>query len=262
MTWVIGTPSFWGYAVAISDIRVTWPNGVTQDCLQKVYPIERFLAAGFAGSVWFGLQSITDMQRYLHLSRADEAWIPGKAILWWYRRARLAFQRAPDIVRGLGAELMILGVSPTVDLGIPGWAKPTVAILRSPDFFPRFLKMNEVSSIGSGGGVWKYIEELEALNKDDDALLKMETSSRGGYARALHIVIHQVIADHPDECVSPHVHMCLLQRGRVAISNSDHATYSSDGPPVPFVMPPIATNWEQFQELSRESGAEAVAAQC
>ena len=40
----------WEYAAAISDIRVSFPDGRTLDCLQKVYPVGRFIAAALAVS--------------------------------------------------------------------------------------------------------------------------------------------------------------------------------------------------------------------
>jgi hypothetical protein len=43
-----------GYGFGISDVRVTLGDGTEADCLQKLYPIGRYLAAGFAGSVAIG----------------------------------------------------------------------------------------------------------------------------------------------------------------------------------------------------------------
>ena len=40
-----------GYGFGISDVRVTLADGSEVDCLQKIYPIGRHVAAGFAGSV-------------------------------------------------------------------------------------------------------------------------------------------------------------------------------------------------------------------
>lgn len=166
MTWVIGTPSSLGYGVAISDIRVTFPNGTTRDCFQKVYPVARFIAAGFSGSVQFGFWAIGDLQQQLSGVEPDFAWIPGWVAFRWHRRARRAFAEAPAHVRLHGAAIMLVGVSPTADVGIPGWARATVAIMRAPDFFPRILKLQEVGAIGSGSGVDLYVHELEELQRN------------------------------------------------------------------------------------------------
>jgi len=37
MTWAVGTPTMFGYAFGISDVRVTL-GGTEIDCLQKIYP--------------------------------------------------------------------------------------------------------------------------------------------------------------------------------------------------------------------------------
>ena len=63
MTWVIGAPCMFGYGVAISDIRVTLPNGMAIDCLQKICPVGECVTSGFAGSVRFGLAAILDLQK-------------------------------------------------------------------------------------------------------------------------------------------------------------------------------------------------------
>ena len=57
MTWVVGTPTMFGYAFGISDVRVTL-GGTEIDCLQKIYPVGRWVAAAFAGSVKIGFAMI------------------------------------------------------------------------------------------------------------------------------------------------------------------------------------------------------------
>ncbi|WP_260736442.1 hypothetical protein [Tunturiibacter lichenicola] len=54
MTWVVGIPTTFGYAFGISDVRVTLGDKTEIDCLQKIYPIGRYVAAAFAGSVKIG----------------------------------------------------------------------------------------------------------------------------------------------------------------------------------------------------------------
>jgi len=71
MTWVLGTNTPFGYAVGLSDIRVTVADQQF-DCLQKVYPISRFVAAGFAGSVAIGFEMVSELQRWLGPIPADQ----------------------------------------------------------------------------------------------------------------------------------------------------------------------------------------------
>ena len=65
MTWVVGSPSFMGFGVAVSDIRVSLANGRHFDRLQKVYEVGPFIAAAFAGSVSFGFWAISDLRDFL-----------------------------------------------------------------------------------------------------------------------------------------------------------------------------------------------------
>ncbi len=76
MTWVIGGITPFGYGVGLSDIRVSWDDKKYRDCLQKVYPVGKFIIAGFAGSVELGFRLIQDLSNFLHLDNPDEAWIP------------------------------------------------------------------------------------------------------------------------------------------------------------------------------------------
>ncbi len=260
MTWVVGTPSFWGYGLAISDIRVSFSDGRTLDCLQKVYGVGRFIAAAFAGSVEFGFRALHDLAEYLDPLPPGEAWIPGWVAFKWYRRARHGFAHAPERVRRLGAEIMLVGASPNVDLGIPGFARPTVAILRAPSFEPRILRLNEIESIGSGRGVEPYREELARLNADRQVRLA-ESGTPGGFADVLMHFIRRTLEERPDPFVSPHVHLCIVRRGEMFLHKSDYTIF--EGRQQREVrMPPVATSWEEFLARCHEVGADATAAIC
>lgn len=63
MTWIVGTSSLFGYAAAVSDVQVTWPEGRHLDCLQKVYPAIPIVAFGFSGSVRIGSHLLEDFRR-------------------------------------------------------------------------------------------------------------------------------------------------------------------------------------------------------
>jgi hypothetical protein len=50
MTWVIGAcPLLGAYAITVSDIQVTFPDGRTFDLVRKAYPVGPNLIGGFAG---------------------------------------------------------------------------------------------------------------------------------------------------------------------------------------------------------------------
>lgn len=260
MTWVIGTPSSLGYGVSISDVRVSFPNGETRDCLQKVYAIARFIAAGFSGSVRFGFWAIGDLQHQLTGAKTDDAWIPGWVAFKWYRRARRAFAGAPAHVRLNGAAIMLVGVSPTVDVGIPGWARATVAIMRAPDFFPRFLKPQEVGAIGSGSGVELYVQELEQLQKNYHDYWQAEVGMPGGYGTMLLHIIQQTVEKHPSPDISHHLHLCLVRRGEISLIKSDHTVFPPDASPIEVQMPQVATTWSEFEQMCSGASMEATQA--
>lgn len=258
MTWVIGTPSMWGYGVAISDIRVTFPDGHTADCLQKVYGVGRHVAAGFAGSVCYGFSALHDLLRFLEPIPADEAWIPGRAAFRWYRRARRLYDAVPYAERRLGAQIMLVGVSPNVDLGIPGWALPAVAIMEAPDFFPRMLRLNEVAAIGSGRGVAPYIAELEHANQDRQLRL-MEAGAPGGFAEVLMNNIRTTAERNPNPHVSPYFHLCIVRRGELIGYNSNYTEFVA-GEERHVRMPPVATTWDEFAAICAAARIDAAAA--
>jgi hypothetical protein len=260
VTWVVGSPTIFGYAMGVSDIRVTWPSGATLDCLQKIYPVGNFIAAGFAGSVEFGFWAIGDLQRYLRLDEPDRAWKPGWVAFKWRRRARRIFSASGEDVQRAGAAIMLLGASPDVDVGIPGYARATVAIFQSPDFFPQIVRPESVGAIGSGALVDIYAEELRRLGTDRE-LQQAESGGPGMYGFLLQLMIWRTIEDHPEATVSPHVHWCLVRRGAIGVGNSDHVQ-TVNGDLVDVRMPPVATSWEEFLELAHAAGSDAAAAIC
>src|SRR5882724_7329771 len=99
---------------------------------------------------------------------------------------------------------MLLGASPDVDVGIPGYARATVAIFRSPDFAPRILRTDSVEAIGSGVLVDVYAEELRRLAAGRE-LQQMEAGGPGLYGFLIQVMVSRTIQDHPEATVSPHV---------------------------------------------------------
>src|ERR1039458_6063314 len=65
MTWIIGTPTMFGYSFGISDVRVKLGNREI-DCLQKIHPVGRFIAAGFAGAVRIGFEMVDELRQLLY----------------------------------------------------------------------------------------------------------------------------------------------------------------------------------------------------
>jgi hypothetical protein len=68
----------------------------------------------------------------------------------------------------------------------------TVAIMRSPEFFPQILKLQQVGSIGSGSGVDIYVRKLEDIQKDPHPLWQPKVNSPGGFG---HLLLHNFAAN-------------------------------------------------------------------
>jgi hypothetical protein len=83
MTWIVGTPYGFGYGIGISDVRVTLGDHSEHDCLQKIYPVGRFIAMGFAGSVRIGFAMIETLRTFLYNEDQSLAYDPTAVAQWW-----------------------------------------------------------------------------------------------------------------------------------------------------------------------------------
>ena len=168
MTWVIsaGVPLL-GYAVAISDIRVTLGQQ-EKDCLQKIYQVGPYLAAGFAGSVQIGFEMIRSLQKGLRLEDPSLAWDPTQIAEQWPATARKIFAKYPASVQRHGSQLILLGAHPTEDAGVHGGGRPHIYSFSWPQFELVKAGVYEVSSIGSGTNIAPYRDLLRRYSSDND----------------------------------------------------------------------------------------------
>lgn len=258
MTWVIGGIIPFGYGVGLSDIRVTFSDGTHDDCLQKLYPIEKFIAAGFAGSVKIGFFLLHDLSRFLHLDAPDSAWIPEWVALNWWRRAKRIFQKFPQNEQKLKASILMVGIHPTINNGDSSWPKGTVCVFESPNFEPKFSRGLEFFSIGSGKYIEAYKKELHRSTQlHGNPLIQAEVGSIGGWGHAIKTNLTQTIKDNPDATVSEHLHILIAKRGEVLLGNNDHTTYANNSV-IEFRMPWVAQSYSEFVkycENRKKSGA-------
>ena len=250
MTWIVGAAAALGYAVGISDIRVTFSDGSERDCLQKIYPMARFIAAGFAGSVRIGFEMLKGLAFQLQDAPENMAFFPQEVADCLTPLARDIFQSFPPEERALHSHLMLLGAHPTDNVGIPGLARCSVHILRSPEFVPAITRIGEVVSIGSGSGVRPYQDVLANLSADPMSLLHGETAGIGGSSLILSMVIQKTIAKNPVPGISQHAHICLVYRGVVGVHTNDENIYPRTGEMIEFRMPKVATTWEEFVNMA------------
>src|SRR5579872_5624684 len=141
MTWVMATNvPFLGYAVAISDIRVTFGHPGDRrekDCLQKLYPVGQYLAAGFAGAVEIGFEIIRELQAALTVEDDPSlAWNPIEIAEKLPTNLQQIFQRYPVGTRRHGCELILVGAHPSEHVGVPHIGRTYVYSFRDPDFSP------------------------------------------------------------------------------------------------------------------------------
>ena len=262
MTWIIGASTLMGYAIGISDIRVTFADGIEKDCLQKLYPMGRFIAAGFAGSVRIGFSMLDALTLLLQDLPEGAAWHPEEVADCFQDLARQVFQAAPQKEQMCRSHLMLLGAHPTQDLGLPGYARCSVHILRSPDFVPQMAGTGEVVSIGSGSAVGPYQKVLDGFSSNVLSLLRgEEMGARMGFL-ALTMVVQKTIEQNPTAGISPHAHICVVRRASIEVGTNDENRYPPSGEVIEIRMPQVATSWAEFVRMTSSSAGSADGAVC
>jgi len=261
MTWVVGNATFFGYAVGLSDIRVTFADGTEMDCLQKLHGVGRFIAAGFAGSVAIGFGMLGVLSTLLREAPPDTAWVPEAIAAWWPADARNVFGSFPDQEQGLGCQLILLGAHPTENLGGAPWPKCSVYRFSSPNFEPQLAPIRQVVSIGSGSDVPAYADALRHLSESFD-WLQSAVMRPQGLATGLDIALTATLQRDPQPGISNHLHVATVTRGSVLLGTNDHATYLPDGTTVQFRMPSVATTYKELLEMCRRHDRSVAAIAC
>ncbi len=262
MTFVVGLTGLPNGGYAANDIRVgSFARGEFQPWLevgvQKVYPIGPYVVAGFAGSVELGFWAISDLDHYVGDPPEGFAVYPSVIARWWWRRARRAFSLAPDHLRELGLSVVLVGASPE--------ATPLAVshgfIFRSPTFEPERLAFMTPTGIGSGTGLTQVTEslaELVAPENLNDGLLRFEVGLPLGGADALGFALGAALTDDPSDHVSAEFQVWRVRRGEIA-GNTNEVTALSPGA-TSRVMPPLATSWAAFRDMTASAGHDASAA--
>jgi hypothetical protein len=263
MTWIVGASSAIGFAFGISDIRVTFKNGRVKDCLQKLYPMAPFIAAGFAGSVRIGftiLQGLADL--FPKNIPPAHSFVPQSVTDTLSSLAKDIFKESSPEEAALRSDLMLLGAHPTLTVGIPGYMRCSVHILRSPEFVPQEAQMGQVVSIGTGSVYQPYKDVLNSWSSDPMALLRMAPAGLDAGSMVFSMVIQKTIEKNPLPGVSPHAHICVLRGGEVKVFPNDETVYPPNGEPFEFKMPRVATNWEEFDRMVSADGSSSACVVC
>jgi hypothetical protein len=260
MTWIVGTAPPFGWAVGLSDIRVTFSDDSELDCLRKIYPVGRFIAAGFAGSVAIGFAMIQRLTELLYNPDERLAWIPSEVAKWWQHDAQEIFNSFNDLEKSRGSQIILLGVHPSENMGDLPRASSHVYTFTWPDFEPTLANLNEVVSIGSGASVTPYRELLEQISMDE-SIEQLETRHFGGMTDGLMTIITDRIQQNPTPGISPHMHVCLVSSGQVQFRKNDRR-YINRPDLRDFVMPNVASSWDELERIALARGATARGARC
>jgi hypothetical protein len=243
-----------GYAAAVSDIQVTWADGSTSDCLLKVYPVSPNMAAGFSGSVQAGFWMLRDITKFLSAGTSQNICFPVRSVaIAWHRRARYIHSRMPPSVGRLS--IMLLGVSPIEDVGIPGLARPDVVIFDSADGFePNFAARGKAVSIGAGSEITEYTEALEKTVADPSHFQLSAMGPPGGAGWHLAFSMSHTMRESPRSGISSLVLYTIVRRGQIATHPHEFTEIEPDGTRTEFRLPWIAKSWNEFAQFARRNG--------
>jgi hypothetical protein len=246
MTWVIGRAGPFGYAVGLSDIRITLIDGTELDCLQKVYKIGNQMVLGFAGSVAIGMENVAQLSEALHVPGKGGVWDPCFVAEMLPIGAKKLFNSFDSTEQELGCELILLGAHPTEKDGAAPWAKCYVYRFYGPDFEPINSDGTEIVSIGSGSDVDQYIEALDKLSNDYE-MFKLEAGIFAGSGLGLMTSVSSVLKKFLVPGISRHLHVCIVGRDGLKLGTNNFE--APDKPDLHFVVPPVATSLEELRQI-------------
>lgn len=258
MTWVIGTTSLFGHAILAADVCVTYtkPDGRYEyvDCLQKIYPLGRFVLGGFSGSVKIGFEILGSLNtrfnaipenHAMDLDVAADAWLPGML--------KQAFDSFGDKEKALGCSIILEWVHPTRNRDIPwSWVCPWSYIntYSSPEFSPLRDRPLEVLAIGSGAAVTHYMEIARNVCSHGTIIGWSHGGKRA--AAILATVLGHELEKKPVPGISKFFQIGLIARGtKGSIVHHDWGQIR---------FPVIARNYPEFEQICRKWGYSAEAA--
>jgi hypothetical protein len=276
-----------GYGFGISDVRVTIGDDNEVDCLQKIYPIGRHFAAGFAGSVAIGFAMLDELRRLSTYADERVACDPHAAFGEWPACARAVFSKFEDAEQEGACDLMLIMAHPQEHVGNPAWPRSFVYIFKSPDFEGESVAVHTLGSIGSGNAYPRCRDAIASFGADrssEQLYMQGEVGCQGGMASMLGISLTDILKEVQPRGVSSHMHYCWVYRGRTIIQKNDHTVKGRwtiaplgsginqmpnvETPPIPrepalaqgygfFEMPKFATSWEELLDILRDHGLNA-----
>jgi hypothetical protein len=225
MTWIVGTPTMFGYGLGISDVRVTLGNGSGVDCLRKIHAVGRWIAAGFAGDVCIGLAMVEELRKLAYLQDERLACDPLLVSQEWPHYARQIFAKFSPDDRSNECHLMLISTHPQEHTGNPLWPRSYVHIFRCPDFQAEIIPVHTLGSIGCGSYYPTCRAAVEAFSSDPKRralFVQGEVGTQGGMATMLGFDLTHLLLRTQPEGISSHLHYCWVYRGEIIIKTNDH----------------------------------------
>ncbi|MCB8836831.1 hypothetical protein [Aurantimonas sp. VKM B-3413] len=258
MTWVVGASSILGYGLMASDVRISFGDGTEADLLRKCFRVGPYLLAGFAGSVQIGLHLIDSLQHALHNPDQSEpgAWRPDWVAEQWAPIAAKLFESAPSAEQDEGCQILMVGVSPNEDMGVPEFPRVYVTRFNWPDFTPSHMdKGSSVCHIGSGADVESYEAGIASFFElGSPAMMAGIQAGPTGSLAMIGSRIGRIVSEHPVPGISPHVFIDAVKLGSFWSGTNDQTQHYADGRKVEFKMPKVASSYPQFLALCQELG--------
>lgn len=248
----------WGYAMVLSDIRVTLADGSEVDCLRKIYPVAENIVAGFAGSVWIGFHALQRLGERLVVPEGY-GWDPSVAAEKASEALRAAFDAATPEEQDLGAALLLASVHPTENNGDSQVPRAYVHTVAAPTFEAKVARGNEVASIGSGASTPEYEGVRRWLNEQPHEVHRLGMNPRHSM---LPFLIRHSVDGTPAPGISPHMHVSIVERGRISSVPNNMTTYAPDGSVQPFAMPPVASTHDELVRMLEARGSTATHVAC
>ena len=266
MTWLVGTNTFFGHAVIASDICVTFTSNSGEttyiDCLQKVYPLGKFIVGGFAGSVRIGFYLIGHLQTELSILDEGNVWdLDIIANTWLPRVVRRIFNSSPSDEKNLGVSIILASVHPTKNGPFPKIPLTLVYKFNSPTFEPQKAAQNEVFGIGSGAGI---IDCMNNVNEICNSFSFHKAIYGGEQYQAMRVadILEREIQKLPLPGVSNLFQFATVNRNKYEIFNHERDIATSEGRKPLVRFPKIYSNYEEFINFAKTLGIKTECAIC
>ncbi len=259
MTWIVGTVPPFGYSILVSDIRVSWTDGIERHCLQKVHKVGEDFLCGFAGSVRIGFVLLDALAT--QLPRKQQRTPSVLAHDWIPSLARRVFRAAPEQERKLGSQLIIAAAHPTDNLGDAPWPRTHVWTFSRPDFSRQQCAPDAAVGSGNGSILSAYTTALREA-RSNSFFLQLITHGESAQAQSLARSMHESVLKKPTAGVSPFFQIGIVTRGRALLGHHSYTRIEKDGTTKSVRVPPVAQTYKAFQDYCRTGNLNATCAVC